>query len=70
MIWRGVSRTEWSCAALVTAVSVASTLLLMWYAAAVDEITDCRQARFESQGEFAPATPMSRHAPTGFEVPR
>ena len=54
MIWREVSRTEWLCAALVTTVSVASTLLLMRYAASVDELTERKQVKFECK-EAAPA---------------
>lgn len=60
MIWRGVSRTEWRCAALVTTVSLASTLLLLYFAASVDDITLRRHARLEQLAGFSTMTTLPR----------
>ena len=65
MIWRGVSRAEWLCAALVTTVSIASTLLLQFHAASVDAITQRRHARLEQLAEYSAMTVLPRPETVG-----
>jgi len=65
VIWRDVSRAEWLCAALVTTLSIASTLLLKHYTASVDDITERRHARLERLAEFAAMTTAPRPEAVG-----